>query len=140
MASTYSAMQCPNCGRSAIEDYYYKIGEQFICCHRCDYNYSKVIEHETSQYKEDAFGGYGIFMVVKKKGSREIIVLDGELTNNQLEKFTKIFSESEVDQKSSYLVHFSNGQFTILLGTSPKNYFLSFEDSLEKEIGETICF
>lgn len=131
MASTYSAVQCPNCSRSAFDDNYYKTGELFISCYRCGYNYSKVIEEDTNdtiKYKEEKDGGNGVFMVVKKNGGRELIMLDGVLTNEEIEKFVKVYLESEVDQEKSYLVHFNSGLFTFLLGTPPENFHLSFQD------------
>ncbi|ASN03881.1 hypothetical protein [Virgibacillus necropolis] len=143
MASTYSAIKCPNCSRTAIEDDYYKTGELFICCDRCGYNYSKVIEHETMEtinYKEEIIGGHGVFMVIKKSSGRELILLDGELNANQIEEFTKVFLESEVEQENSYLIYFEGGAFTILLGNPPEGFLLPFEESQEKEIKETIYF
>jgi ribosomal protein L37E len=41
MASNISAVKCNNCGRSAIEDFYYKTDEKVTYCRRCGYNYSK---------------------------------------------------------------------------------------------------
>ena len=35
MASNIYALKCPCCVRAAIEEYYYKTGEQYTFCLRC---------------------------------------------------------------------------------------------------------
>ena len=63
MASNIYATKCPCCGRSAIEDYYYKTDEQYTFCMRCGYYYAKTIEKCTKdniEYKEEKIEGHGI--------------------------------------------------------------------------------
>lgn len=36
-------MECPNCGREASIDYYYKTGEEYINCGNCGYHRSATI-------------------------------------------------------------------------------------------------
>ena len=50
MASIMFARECPQCGRSAIEDNYYKTDETYIICYRCGYYYSKRIEKRTDVF------------------------------------------------------------------------------------------
>lgn len=143
MASIYSAIECPHCGRTAIVDDYYKIGERFICCDRCGYSYSRVIERETDgtiDYKEESVGGHGVFMLVKKEGSGKIVVLDREIDADTFDKYSKEYFTDEVDQDSSYLLTYTDGVFSTLLGKLPEDYLLPFKESQEKEIKETIHF
>lgn len=135
MASNIYATKCPCCGRSAIEDYYYKTYEQFTVCMRCGYYYSKTIEKCTKddiEYKEEKSEGHGIFMLVNKDGSREKVVLDCSLSNEQKEELKAKFMNNNVNQERSYLVTYENGVFTILLGNPPENFHLSFEEYREK--------
>ena len=43
MASVMDVMECPNCGREASIDYYYKTGEEYINCGNCGYHFSATI-------------------------------------------------------------------------------------------------
>lgn len=56
MGSIIYARECPCCGRSAVEECFYKTDELFIYCLRCGYNYTKTIESETQnsvEYREE---------------------------------------------------------------------------------------
>lgn len=135
MASNMYAVKCPCCGRSAIEDDYYKTGEQYTVCMRCGYYYSKTIEkytQDTIEYKEEERKGYGVFRLVNKDGSREHRMLDSSLTNAQLRELKAEIQDNNVNQEKSYLVTYENGIFTILSGNPPENLHLSFEEYREK--------
>lgn len=135
MASNIYATKCPCCGRSAIEDYYYKTQEQYTFCMRCGYYYSKIIEKytkDTIEYKEEKNEGHGMFTLVNKDGSRKRVILDRYLTNVQLEELKEKFIGNNVNQEKSYLVTYENGVFTVLLGNPPENFHLSFEEYREK--------
>lgn len=43
MASVMDVVECPNCGREASIDYYYKTGEEYINCGNCGYHFSATI-------------------------------------------------------------------------------------------------
>ena len=45
MASVLDFIDCPNCGKEAISDFYYKTGEEYINCQHCGYHYSAFIKH-----------------------------------------------------------------------------------------------
>lgn len=135
MASNIYATKCPCCGRSAIEDYYYKTHEVYTFCMRCGYYYSKTIDRYTKdniEYKEEKSDGHGIFVLVNKDGSRKRVVLNCSLTNEQLEELRAKFMDNNINQEKSYLVTYENGEFTILFGNPPDNFYLSFEEYREK--------
>lgn len=135
MASNMYATKCPCCGRSAIEDYYYKTQEQYTFCMRCGYYYTKTIQKYTKddiEYKEEKNEGHGIFVLVNKDGNREKVILNRSLTNVQLEEFKAKIMDNNVNQEKSYLVTYENGVFTILFGNPPENFHLSFEQYREK--------
>lgn len=46
MGSVLSEIDCPNCGRTAIEDYYYKTDEIYIFCQSCGYNKSSTLKRD----------------------------------------------------------------------------------------------
>lgn len=135
MASNLYAIKCPCCGRSAIEDYYYKTHEQYTYCIRCGYYYTKVIEKytkDTIEYKEETSEGHGICRLVKKDGSRENVMLDCSPTDTQLDELKAKICDSNVNHDKSYLVTYENGVFTILFGNPSKNFYLPFEEYREK--------
>lgn len=134
MASNIYAVKCPCCGRSAIEDYYYKTGEQYTFCLRCGYNYSKTIKNHTNnsiEYREEKNDGNGVFIVVFKDGIRKNMMFNN-VTDEQLEKHKATFIDDKVNQEKSYLVSYKDGVFTILLGNPPKNFHLLFDEYREK--------
>lgn len=138
MASNMYAVKCPCCGRSAIIDDYYKTNEQFIYCLRCGYNYAKTIKSYTDQsieYNEEKYEGNGVFILVKKDGSYENMMLNN-VTEKQLEKYKASFIDDNVDLEKSYLVSYKNGVFTILRGNPPENFHLPFEAYRKKVIAK----
>ncbi len=135
MASNMYAIKCPCCGRSAIEDYYYKTHEKYIFCMRCGYYYTKTIEKYTEtkiEYKEEKSEGHGMFKLENKDGSRERVILDCSLTDAQLEELKASLMDMKVNQEKSYLISYENGVFNILFGNPPENFHLSFEEYREK--------
>lgn len=139
MASNMYAIKCPCCGRSAFEDYYYKTHEQYTFCMRCGYYYTKVIEKYTKEnieYKEESSEGYGMCILINKDGSRENMILNCSLTDAQLEELKSKIMDNNVNQDTSYLVSHENGEFSILFGNPPENFYLSFEEYREKMIAK----
>jgi len=51
MGSVIDYFDCPNCGQEAVDDFYYKTGEQYINCISCGY-------HESHSYKRDDDGKF----------------------------------------------------------------------------------
>lgn len=135
MASNIYALKCPCCGRSAFEDYYYKSGEQYTFCLRCGYNYTKTIENypvKSIEYREKKYDGHGVFILVNKDGSRKNMMLNSNMTDEQLEKYKESFMDDNINQEKSYLVSYKDGVFTILLGHPSENFYLPFEEYREK--------
>jgi len=135
MGSNIYATKCQNCGRSAIEDYYYRTGEYYTYCLRCGHYIEKTIESYTNDkvsYTEKINVGHGIFRVVNKDGSREGTLFETPPTDEQLEGFRETFFKDSVNQAKSYLVTYNDGEFKVLLGSPPANFYLSFEEYKEK--------
>lgn len=131
MASIMYAVKCPCCERSAFEDDYYKTGERYTFCMRCGFNYTKTIKTYTEkslEYKEETYAGQGVFVLMKKDGSRKSMMLNKTITDEDLQKYTAEYMDDEVNKEDSYLVTFKEGKFTIVLGTPPENFYLPFEE------------
>ena len=131
MGSILYAVKCPCCERSAIEDYYYKTEEKYTFCLRCGFNYTKIIKSHTDksiEYTEETNEGHGVFILLKKDGSRESMMLNRSITDQDIEEYESSYMKEEVNQQESYLVSFKEGIFSILLGTPPANFFLPFEE------------
>ena len=43
MGSVIDYIECPNCGYEAMDDFYYKTGEEYINCQNCGYHKSATI-------------------------------------------------------------------------------------------------
>ena len=125
------SIKCPNCGRSAIEDDYYKTDERYIYCYRCGYLYTKLTD-DGINYDIDDSKGYGTFYLVKKKGRGKRVLFNRPMTDDQFDEFKKEFFAENADQDQSYLITFEDGVFTCLLGT--ENFHLPFEEFKEKMI------
>lgn len=52
MASVLDTIQCPNCGKDAHSDFYYKTGEEYVNCMHCGYAYSFTFKRdENGEYE-----------------------------------------------------------------------------------------
>ncbi|MDR7074035.1 hypothetical protein [Fictibacillus barbaricus] len=135
MASTYSAVKCANCGRSAISDFYYKTDEEYICCRRCGYHYSKTCKYDSANkkdyFEEVEHKGYGVISMVKKDGTRRMLLFNKKISSEDIENNKKLLLAENVDQDKSYFVSFEEGVFTILFGNPSENYHLTFEEYKE---------
>lgn len=130
MGSIIHAVRCPNCGRSAVEDYDYKMGEKTIVCYRCGYFYSRKRRISTTSmghFTEEQYGGYGVFSLQRKRDIGKVVMFDREISQGKLQEFQNEFSQANTDQENSLLVTYEKGIFTIHCGTPTENFHLPFE-------------
>ena len=130
MASTICAIKCPHCGRSAIEDHYYKTDEKTIICYRCGYYYSRKVKDFTTspiQFTEEKCEGYGVFILMKKDGNREATIFNKKIPQEKISEYQKEFSQDDMNQAKSFLVTYEEGVFTIHCGIPSENFHLPFE-------------
>ncbi len=135
MASIYSAVKCPHCERSAIQDSYYKTDELYICCRRCGYNYTRKIVRATAEhteFEEDKRFGHGVCFLVKKDNTAQMNLFNSALSKEEIESHLNILSSEDVDQNRSYFVIYKEGVFTTVSGNPPENFHLSFDVYKEK--------
>lgn len=52
MGSVIDYIECPNCGREACSDYYYKTGEEYVHCQNCGYCRNVVIKNKNKRLDE----------------------------------------------------------------------------------------
>ncbi|WP_102349246.1 hypothetical protein [Bacillus sp. Marseille-P3661] len=146
MASNISAVECPQCGRSAIQDYYYKTDEVYIQCIRCGFTYSRTIKIENEKeiiFDEVRNKGYGIACIVNHDGRRKTTLLGSELSPELIEQFKSDYFSSNADQKKSYLVSFNDKDCNVLFGNPPDNFFLPFnlyKEKMRKKYGDSEYF
>lgn len=135
MVSTIVAVACPHCNRSALADERHKTNEINITCFRCGYNYAKRIQARTNdsiQYKEDTYGGYGVFKLVDKTGKTILGQFRSPMKEEQFNDFKEDYFNEEFNQKESFLVTYDEGQFTVYYGEPSENFFYSFDQYKEK--------
>ncbi|UCZ51633.1 hypothetical protein LGQ02_12240 [Bacillus shivajii] len=136
MASIMSNVECPQCKKTALEDFYYKTDETFLCCFHCGYYYQREQKYDEAKREmfteEKEWYGYGVYSLVKNDGSKGITkVLNVEITEDEKEEMIKSFESKEskdVDMKKSYFILYDKGAFTLLAGTYPKDFQLSYKE------------
>lgn len=130
MASIISAIKCPHCGRSAVEEFDYKTDEKTIACYRCGFYYSKRIKSFATnpiKFTEEKCEGYGVFIVMKKDGNKKVTLFNEEILQEKINEYQKEFSHDEMDKEKSFLVTYREGVFIIHCGNPSENFHLSFE-------------
>ncbi|WP_413299654.1 hypothetical protein AA0X95_16445 [Bacillus sp. 1P10SD] len=136
MASFHRPVACPDCGRFAVEDYYYRIGAGYIICQCCGCEVDREAKYDpeknTSYFAIEKRRGYGKFFLKRKDGTFSSNRLMSPLTDEQFKDFKEKFSNFDVDPENSYLVSYKNGEFETLLGSVPEDFNLSFAEYIEK--------
>ncbi|MDQ1146040.1 hypothetical protein QE429_002867 [Bacillus sp. SORGH_AS 510] len=136
MASFLRPVACPDCGRFAVEDYYYRIGAGYIICQCCGCEVDREAkydpENNTSYFEIEKRRGYGKFFLKMKDGTFSSKLLMSPLTNEQFENLKGKFYNDDVDREKSYLVTYKNGEFETLFGSVPEDFHLSFAEYIEK--------
>jgi hypothetical protein len=135
LASILLNIPCPQCGRVAVEDYYYSIDVKYIFCQCCGYFYSSkiIFNGSVGEYLEEKeYKGYGIYYLVKKNGNGTFSFLNSPITQQQLDKYKLEFEGEDADKAKSCLVLYNDGEFTILFGNVPENFHLYFDEYKEK--------
>lgn len=136
MGSIMVNRACPQCRGLAIDDDYYKIGERYIYCYCCGYTYIREQyfdeEENTNKLKEVESKGYGIFRLAKKDGPGELYSIDTPITDELITEYKEKIENDEIDREKSYLVSYSDGKFTVLFGTVPERYLISYGEYKEK--------
>ena len=74
MGSVTDSIECPNCKRNAMIDYYYKTGEEYVNCNHCGYFYS-------NSYKRDDEGKFVTEDGTENYSFDNLIVEEKELKN-----------------------------------------------------------
>lgn len=52
MGSVIDHIECPNCKHEAMDDFYYKTGEEYINCGNCGYHHSATIINRDKKLSE----------------------------------------------------------------------------------------
>jgi uncharacterized Zn finger protein len=52
MASVLDYIECPNCKQEAMDDFYYKTGEEYINCNSCGYHRTATIKNRNKKLSE----------------------------------------------------------------------------------------
>lgn len=110
MGSVLDIIDCPNCGKEANTDYYYKTGEEYVFCTHCGYYRSSVIKEEArnkyvNELTEDDFevkelkNPYGSFRITTYEGAGHIC---GSLESKT--QLDVLKTECENDNEVQYLV------------------------------------
>ena len=133
MASIMLYSKCPKCAGIAILDDYYKIGDKYLWCERCGYNYQKEQDYYDATinqifYKETEQIGYGMFKIANKEGKKQLVPIHSPLTKELIEEFKMEMEREEIDKEKCYLVSYTDDKLEILFGEVPEIYFLTYDE------------
>lgn len=89
MGSVIDYIDCPNCGKEAMSDFYYKTGEEYVNCSHCGYHYSATIKNRDKKLTELTQEDWEIEEVKQPYGAfryqmaGEVATICGTLTDEQ---------------------------------------------------------
>jgi hypothetical protein len=105
MGSVISYIDCPNCGREAVDDFYYKTGEVYMNCTHCGYHHSATIINRDKKLNELTDDDWEIKELKNPYGSYRISCYDsigfscGALENE--EQLNELKSKCEKDDTNT---------------------------------------
>ncbi len=76
MGSVFDYFDCPNCGKEAFSDFFYKTGEEYVNCNNCGYHYSATIKNRDKKLNELTEDDWEIYEIKNPYGSYRIQVKD----------------------------------------------------------------
>lgn len=127
MGSVQDYIKCPECAGVAFNDFYYKTGEEYTFCKRCGLSETWTIKRNDEkqpmfdkkgrlQLEHNKEKGYGVYRIMNHEGFGQYGCFNEPITDEVIEDFRKIFQQDDVDEESSYLAKWEDGEQTILLG------------------------
>jgi DNA-directed RNA polymerase subunit M/transcription elongation factor TFIIS len=132
MSSAIVYLKCPKCGGMATLESF-KIGDQYISCQRCGYDYSREQRYydekeNTIYFKETESIGYGMYRVVKKDGMGPLVSIHTPVNEEMIEEFCRKLENDDVDKEKSFLTSYENGGLKVLYGAVQEDSFLLYEN------------
>jgi Zn ribbon nucleic-acid-binding protein len=128
MGSVLDYIECPNCKLEAMDDFYYKTGEEYVNCGNCGYHYSATIKNREKRLDLLTDKDWKITELKKPYGSYRIKSYDGvgylggSLSNKK--EFIELKTNCETDTNIETLTvsRFLNGKikFETVIDNGPK--------------------
>ena len=120
MGSVIDYIDCPNCGNQAMDEYYYKTGEQYANCNHCGYHRSVTIKNKTKKITELVEDDYEVVEIknpyaayrVKQKGF-EGTLCGGVMNYEELQEFIEEVYENRDDITEASYSRLIDGQIVI---------------------------
>ena len=106
MGSVLNYIECPNCKQEAMDDFYYKTGEEYINCGNCGYHRSATIINRDKKLSELTEADWKIVELTNPYGAYRIKVYHsighqcGSLENE--EQYNNFKTANEVDVEIEY--------------------------------------
>jgi len=121
MGSVIDYTECPNCGKEATTDYYYKTGEEYVNCRSCGYHYSRVITNRGKKLNEltdedwridEVKNPYGAFRYkIENSVAFHCGCLESEQDANEFR--TEILKQQDVVVEYAEISRFVDGDFVV---------------------------
>jgi hypothetical protein len=106
MGSVIDYIDCPDCGKEAYMDYYYKTGEEYINCNNCGYSRNFSI---TNWSDSDVEGWKPEYKLIEQHGCGAYKIRPHGAIGYECGAFTEPASEQEfvrlINERSSELAH-----------------------------------
>ena len=145
MASVLDYIECPNCKHEAMDDFYYKTGEEYINCGNCGYHRSATIINREKRLDLLIDKDWKIYELKKPYGAYRIKHHDcvgtqcGSLANKKQFNELKASCENDMQIEFFSISRFLNGKikFETIIDNGPKfdSAGFSIEDRFEDEAG-----
>ncbi|UTR10067.1 hypothetical protein MM300_19650 [Evansella sp. LMS18] len=135
MASIYIFTECPHCGKVTSADWHYKLDHLYLYCRFCGVDYSREYRYvnEKAYVEETKQKGYGVCLISKSDISNtRLYFLDEPLTEGELKVYIHRYNESDTNKEKSYLITYMDGEFNLLFGNYPDDFFLSLREHWDK--------
>jgi Zn ribbon nucleic-acid-binding protein len=128
MASILDYIECPNCKQEAMDDFYYKTGEEYVNCGSCGYHYSATIKNREKRLDLLTESDWKITELKKPYGSYRIKSYDGvgylggSLSNKKEFIELKTNCENDMDIETLTISRFVYGKikFETVIDNGPK--------------------
>lgn len=149
MGSVIDYEACPKCAGVMMVDHYYRSGEEYSMCQRCGYYRAVTMKrdeekniifveydgNEVPDLEEEVHEGFGSYRIMSKEGGGQGGGFSEPISEETIKEFMSIFAQDDVDESTSYLMRFENGETEVIMGTPEDMSLLSFEE-FDKKMGE----
>lgn len=115
MGSVIDYIECKNCKKEAVSDFYYKTGEEYVNCQSCGYHYSASIKNRDKKLNELTEVDWDIKEIKNPYGSYKFKVAGDVVTCCGTLQDSKDADDFRVSMKLEYQRHIEFAEISRLI-------------------------